>query len=119
MVLRIKADASDSQCVSFGLKFGASLSDVPRLLERALSLNVNVIGVSFHVGSGCRDPTAFPRAIESAKAVFKIAEKLGMHFYLLDIGGGFPGHADGNLTFSEVKHLEKCHKFLKAFFCHE
>jgi len=103
LVLRIKADAADSQCTSFGVKFGADISDVPALLETAKSLSLNVVGVSFHVGSGCRDNTAFPRAISAAKSVFHMAQELGMDdMYLLDIGGGFPGHDDGNMTFTEL-----------------
>lgn len=102
LVLRIAADAVDSQCVSFGAKFGADMSAVPVLLETALSLSLNVVGVSFHVGSGCRDNTAFPRAIHAARSVFNTAKLLGVHMNLLDIGGGFPGHGDGNMGFTEL-----------------
>jgi len=102
LVLRIKADAADSQCTSFGVKFGADLTAVSGLLETALSLCLQVVGVSFHVGSGCRDNTAFPRAIAAAKSVFNKAKLLGFNMNLLDIGGGFPGHDDGNMTFTEL-----------------
>jgi len=102
LVLRIKADATDSQCTSFGAKFGADMTAVPTLLQTAANLGLNVVGVSFHVGSGCRDNTAFPRAIQAAKSVFNTAKLLGFNMYLLDIGGGFPGHDDGNMTFTEL-----------------
>lgn len=102
LVLRIKADAEDSQCTSFGVKFGADMSAVSTLLETAVSLSLNVVGVSFHVGSGCRDHTAFPRAVHKAKALFTTAKLLGYNMYLLDIGGGFPGHDDGNMGFTDL-----------------
>jgi ornithine decarboxylase len=102
LVLRIKADAADSQCTSFGVKFGADMSAVESLLQTAASLSLQVVGVSFHVGSGCRDNTAFPRAIAAAKSVFNTAKSLGFNMHLLDIGGGFPGHDDGNMTFNEL-----------------
>lgn len=50
-----------------------------------------MIGISFHVGSGCQDPPVFAKAIHSARKLFDFAEKVGYNFTLLDIGGGFPG----------------------------
>ena len=40
------------------------------LLERAKELGIDVIGVSFHVGSGCTDPETFVQAISDARCVF-------------------------------------------------
>ncbi|OMJ71868.1 hypothetical protein SteCoe_29813 [Stentor coeruleus] len=51
---------------------------------------MNVIGVSFHVGSGCKSPNAFYYAIKNCKQLFDFAKcELGFNFTLLDIGGGF------------------------------
>ncbi|XP_068241472.1 ornithine decarboxylase 1-like [Palaemon carinicauda] len=90
LVLRIRCDAEDAQC-PLGIKFGAYPEDAATLLEIAKSLDLNVVGVSFHVGSGCREPAAFYRAIATAKQVFEEAEALGFSPNILDIGGGFPG----------------------------
>ena len=57
---------------------------------------------SFHVGSGCYDATAFSGAVASAHSVFQVADKIGFHVDLLDIGGGFPDHWSGKITFKEV-----------------
>lgn len=76
---------------SFGTKFGAHLNTTRSLLETAKSLGVEVVGVSFHVGSGCMDPMAYDDAVRRAKGVFEEAEALGFHMRLLDVGGGFPG----------------------------
>ncbi|KAJ7698032.1 ornithine decarboxylase [Mycena rosella] len=65
LVVRILTDDTKSLC-ALGVKFGAPLATVPGLLAKAKELNLNVVGVSFHVGSGCYDPSV-----------------------LLDVGGGF------------------------------
>jgi ornithine decarboxylase len=88
LILRIRVDDSSSVC-RFGCKFGIDPGDARRLLEIAKTLSLNVVGVSFHVGSGCKDPELYRKAIEDAKSVFDVATELGMTFDTLDIGGGF------------------------------
>eukprot|EP00914_Ancora_sagittata_P029426 GHVO01058205.1.p1 GENE.GHVO01058205.1~~GHVO01058205.1.p1 ORF type:complete len:457 (+),score=52.33 GHVO01058205.1:250-1620(+) len=102
LVVRIlPPDGTKAQC-ELGMKFGAPPQDVPKLLQTAKDLGLNVIGVSFHVGSGCYDPTAFPAAVASARAVFDMGEKAGFHFNLLDIGGGFPGQKTAKISFEGI-----------------
>ncbi|XP_069478547.1 antizyme inhibitor 2-like [Ambystoma mexicanum] len=100
MVLRIHADNSTSTFPS-SEKFGAPLESCRHLLEVAKSLNLEVIGVSFHVGTGCRDPRIFTRCIADARLVFDMAEASGQKMHLLDIGGGFPGTEDSRVRFQE------------------
>lgn len=90
LVLRILADDSRSVC-RFGVKFGASPSVAAKLLRQARDLGCNIVGVSFHVGSGCFDPTAFSDAVEVARSVFNLAEEFGFKPNFLDLGGGYPG----------------------------
>jgi len=90
MVLRILTDDSGSLC-KLGLKFGAPLGEVRPLLQKAKELGVDVIGISFHVGSGCTNPALFGDAVERARWAFDIGAELGFEFTLLDIGGGFGG----------------------------
>ena len=87
-VIRILTDDSKSLC-AFGIKFGASLTTVPGLLAKAKELNLDVIGVSFHVGSGCYDPSVYTDAIYRARSVFEMGKQAGYTFKLLDVGGGF------------------------------
>lgn len=101
MVLRIKVDDSHSLC-QLGLKFGAQLERVKHLLQTAKSIGVDVMGCSFHVGSGCEDPLAYKDAIMNARYVFDVAEKMGFNMTLLDIGGGFPGTSNVQITFDEA-----------------
>merc|ERR1719291_775959 len=63
---------------------------------------MKVIGVSFHVGSGCSEHGAFKSALKRARAAFDVAERLGFQPSLLDIGGGFPGwDEEGHATFAD------------------
>ena len=104
LVLRILTDDSKSIC-RFGVKFGASLSIVPSLLKVAKELNLDIIGISFHVGSGCFDATAFADAVRLARDAFDIGAALGFDFNFLDIGGGFPGENPVGLQFEEIAAL--------------
>ena len=106
LIIRILTDDSKSKC-RFGVKFGASIHIVPRLLQVARELNLNVIGVSFHVGSGCFDSQAYVDAITLARKAFDIASTFGYDFKLLDIGGGFPGNKPEGLQFSEIAQVVK------------
>lgn len=72
------------------------------LLQLAKQLDMRVIGVSFHVGSGCYDAEAFGEAVMMARKVFDIGESLGHHMTLLDVGGGFPGNHAGTVSFEAI-----------------
>lgn len=101
MVVRIKVDDSQSTC-RFSLKFGADLERVPALLKLAKALGIDVIGVSFHVGSGCNSADQYMGAIGDAKKVFQMGEQLGFNMTLLDLGGGYPGTANAPVSFEET-----------------
>ncbi|PIO22749.1 hypothetical protein AB205_0056470, partial [Aquarana catesbeiana] len=101
MVLRIATDDSKSSG-RLSVKFGAPLKSCRRLLEMAKNLNVDVIGVSFHVGSGCCDSKAYVQSISDARLVFEMASEFGYKMWLLDIGGGFPGTDDAKVRFEEI-----------------
>ncbi|KAI1171229.1 ornithine decarboxylase [Nemania sp. FL0916] len=90
LFLRILTDDSSSLC-RLSLKFGASLDATDDLLRLAKELGLNVVGVSFHVGSGASDPMAFLKAVQDADVVFKQAYAHGFDMKTLDVGGGFSG----------------------------
>ena len=85
LFLRILTDDSTSSC-RLSLKFGASLDVTEELLSLAKALDLNVVGVSFHVGSGASDPLSFAKAVKDSRVVFDQAERK-----TLDVGGGFSG----------------------------
>ncbi|KAL2006992.1 hypothetical protein VTN00DRAFT_8430 [Thermoascus crustaceus] len=88
LYLRILTDDSTSLC-RLSMKFGASLDVARPLLELARQLELKVVGVSFHVGSGAEDPKAFLKAVQDARVVFDQAEEVGHELHTLDVGGGF------------------------------
>lgn len=66
-------------------------------------LTYTIITCSFHVGSGCYDPFALPKAVAAARIAFDMGAKAGYKFNFLDIGGGFPGDKSASkITFPEV-----------------
>lgn len=88
LYLRILTDDSTSLC-RLSMKFGASLDTARPLLDLAKQLELNVVGVSFHVGSGAEDPAAFLKAAQDARWVFDQAAEIGYELHTLDVGGGF------------------------------
>lgn len=88
LFLRISTDDSSSLC-RLSLKFGASMDTTNDLLGLAKKLELNVVGVSFHVGSGASDPFAFTKAVQDARTVFDQASVHGYTLRTLDVGGGF------------------------------
>jgi ornithine decarboxylase len=111
LVLRIATDDSNAVC-KLSNKFGAALNAVKPLLRHATSLGLDVIGISFHVGSGCKEEAAFVDALQRARAAFDIGLELGLSMHLLDIGGGFPGLredrdecAPADLTFTRIANI--------------
>lgn len=101
IVIRIITDDKASIC-KFSCKFGATINEAESIIKIAKELQLNIIGVSFHVGSGCGDPKAFTTAIADARKVFDIAKEHGFKMTLLDIGGGFPGRDDEKITFEDI-----------------
>jgi len=91
LVLRILADDSHS-LMRFGTKFGAPFESVEGLMTLAKQLQLRVVGIAFHIGSGCFSTKAHSAAVELARQCFDVAERIGLpRLRLLDIGGGFPG----------------------------
>ena len=88
LFLRILSDDSNSLC-KLSMKFGASMDTTDDLLALAAELGLNVVGVSFHIGSSATDPTAFYTGVRDAHAVFAQAAAHGFTLRALDVGGGF------------------------------
>ena len=91
LILRIMTDDRGSQC-RLSSKFGAPRYKWRPLLAAAKKYGLKVVGVSFHVGSGCRDASRYELALKDAREIFDMAEKdFDMKMNIIDIGGGFPG----------------------------
>ncbi|GFY56165.1 ornithine decarboxylase 1 [Trichonephila inaurata madagascariensis] len=106
LILRLKSDSKTS-VYNLNKKFGCDLSEVENLLLEAKSLNLNVTGVSFHVGALCESPETYISAIENSRMVFSIAERNGdngiqREYYLND---GFYGSFPYFYRDYDVKHI--------------
>lgn len=97
LLLRIQTDDSKSVC-RLSNKFGASMKDSFKLIDIAVGLGLGLVGIAFHVGSGCGNSAVYGNALSDAKTLFDYASSIGQSMYLVDIGGGFPGHDDNETT---------------------
>ena len=71
-------------------KFGAAAGDSREIVALAAKLGADLAGVTFHVGSQCRNPENWRVALEKARALFDVMAKAGLKPRLLNIGGGYP-----------------------------
>ena len=82
-------------------KFGVVPSQAAALLRAARPV-ARAVGITFHVGSQCRDPAAFTRALDLVAEVVRRAGPVDH----VDVGGGFPaayvGDEPGFETFARV-----------------
>ena len=85
-LLRIAVSDAGSK-MPFSAKFGASRSEVEEICRVS---KIPLVGVSFHVGSGCEDDSQYAKAIEYASTyVFDCLKKYSHKPTILDIGGGY------------------------------
>ena len=88
LILRISVDDSKARH-RIGQKYGASKKFISPLLQYAKSQHLDLVGVSFHVGSPNDDPKAYTLALQQCKEVFNLASMMGLRLRIVDIGGGF------------------------------
>lgn len=115
IILRICVDDTNSKC-KFNSKFGCLLCNIPKIFEKIKSLQMNLVGFSFHVGSGCSDPTSYYNAIKDCKESYKLSQDYGFNISIIDIGGGFPG-VDKNIKFADI--CENINRAIVDFFSYE
>jgi ornithine decarboxylase len=71
-------------------KFGAGATEAKEIIGAAAALGADLAGITFHVGSQCRNPENWRVGIEKSRVLFDAMQKLGLRPRLLDLGGGFP-----------------------------
>ncbi|BET00341.1 ornithine [Nesidiocoris tenuis] len=107
LVLRLVADSKDSQCMAMGLKFGARPAEAVNLMRTANNLGLDLVGVSFHVGSGNRDLTAYSRALSQCRDFYDACAEHGVHLSIVDIGGGFTSDDFDKVSGSVLTSLDE------------
>ena len=88
LLIRIAVNDESSKC-KLSSKFGCKMKDVRSLLLLSRELNLTVVGFSFHVGSGCIQPSLYYEALCDCYTATLEAESLGIPIDMIDIGGGF------------------------------
>jgi ornithine decarboxylase len=115
ILLRISVDDTNSLC-KFNSKFGCPQNNIIKIFERAKSLRMNLVGFSFHVGSGCSDARSFYKAIEDCATTYKASQEFGFNIGVIDIGGGFPG-VDRCVKFADI--CDNINMAIADFFLYE
>jgi ornithine decarboxylase len=87
-LLRFYAYDPEAQC-PLSHKYGSLPDEWISLLERAKTLGLQIVGASFHVGSGAKTKETFVKAIADAKQLYELGRRHGFELNLMDIGGGF------------------------------
>src|SRR5262249_44881205 len=93
LALRLRVPNTGSM-VELSSKFGASPSEAVDLIAYANNNKLEVEGLSFHVGSQCKNVQNYVQALHLAANIMAEAKERGFDLKLLDIGGGFPAHYD-------------------------
>ncbi|CAG9563322.1 unnamed protein product [Danaus chrysippus] len=88
LLLRIRVHGDS--VYDLGKKFGCDFeTEAIDLLEEAARFNIRVVGVAFHVGSGCTSPDSYVMGLQQAKQLFEHEAKAGRKMEIVDIGGGY------------------------------
>lgn len=89
LLLRISFRNPDTK-IDLSKKFGCRAELALGLLQQAQALGLNVVGLSFHVGSQATNPSRHSNAILACNQIIRDAKAAGINLAILDIGGGFP-----------------------------
>lgn len=92
ILLRILPDDKEgNKTESFSAKYGASIELLPELAKTAKESNVNISGISFHVGAHCHSAKPYLDTLKLSRVWWDTLEtQYSCKLEMLDIGGGFP-----------------------------
>lgn len=94
-LLRISVDDSSSSS-PFSAKFGLMEDQIAEVALAAASFHIPIVGISFHVGSGSKLPSAYGCAIHRAHDIWSMLygrKLVNFQMACLDIGGGWSPEA--------------------------
>ena len=76
----------------FSEKFGTDKTTAVALLRHARELGLLPYGLSFHVGSQARNPSAWAAGLADVAHVMTDLQRAGIQLEAINLGGGFPCH---------------------------
>jgi ornithine decarboxylase len=88
VMLRIRADDPKAKC-QLGNKYGAQEQEWDDIFIALKKFNLNLTGISFHVGSGSQSETAYEDGVKKAVRAARLSMVFGFDPKIIDIGGGF------------------------------
>ena len=92
-LMRVRVEDSGS-LMPFSNKFGIDPKEVKDLAVFAHGEGFSIQGISFHVGSGCKDPQQYKHAVQSGISLVRDLKEIGHDAKTVDIGGGFMGDVE-------------------------
>ncbi|SPJ10741.1 S-adenosylmethionine decarboxylase/ornithine decarboxylase [Plasmodium sp. DRC-Itaito] len=104
LILRINVDFKNYKSY-MSSKYGANEYEWEEMLLYAKKHNLNIVGVSFHVGSNTKNLFDFCLAIKLCKDVFDMSSSMGFNFHIINLGGGYPEE----LEYDNAKKHDKIH----------
>ena len=114
VVIRISSYNNEQ---NFGIRFGTNVQDTKKLLKVAKKLNLQPVGLTFHVGTQTETVKVWEKPIKIAGRIFREMEKENIILDTLNLGGGFPA-----LFTKKLPTPWECSKaikiYLKKYFKH-
>jgi ornithine decarboxylase len=89
LYVRIEAPNTGSDWPLSG-KFGIGNEELDGIVAEAALRKADLAGVTFHVGSQCRNPDNWRAGIQAAKRAFRKMRLAGLRPRLINLGGGYP-----------------------------
>jgi ornithine decarboxylase len=71
-------------------KFGVEIDEALKILEYSKDRGLNVVGITFHVGSQCTNKYSWNTALFKARELWEMAGNMGIEMKMINIGGGYP-----------------------------
>ena len=94
-------------------ELGCTFEDACEILQKAADMQANICGISFNIGSSCRDPTVYYSAIQTCSELFTIGKSYGLQMNVVNVGGGF-SNASLNKYSDFASFVEICNEINAA-----
>ncbi len=89
LLLRLHVDNEGSDW-PLTKKFGVQATEAIKLLKYAKNNNLEVIGLTFHIGSQSLRKDSWADALHVCKEIWQEAKDMGIEFSFISLGGGIP-----------------------------
>ncbi len=106
---------SEGNFYEYSDKFGASPKDIEGILRVAISENINISGISFHIGSQNMELNVWKDILLYSKELFKRYKKSMPSLRVVNIGSGFPAKYQFEKCPSLNDFAKIIHRYIKYF----